>query len=157
MKVIVDSNIVFSAILNSQGKFGNLLINGSRYFEFYTVSLLKAEILEHKEKIIKVSELTESQFEKAYQVITKRIIFVDEILLSDSDILKAIELVSGVDEDDALFVALKNHLKSKLWTGDKKLINGLKNKGFNRIITTEELYELFLDKRLQDSLKKRNR
>jgi predicted nucleic acid-binding protein len=65
MKVIVDSNIVFSAILNSQGKIGNLLINGSRYFEFYTVNLLKAEILEHKEKIIKVPELTESQFEKA--------------------------------------------------------------------------------------------
>lgn len=32
MKIVVDSNIVFSAILNSEGKIGNLLINGSKYF-----------------------------------------------------------------------------------------------------------------------------
>lgn len=157
MKVVVDSNIVFSAILNSQGKIGNLIINGSKYFEFFTVNLLKSEIFEHKDKIIKISGLTESQFEKSYYIITERIIFVEEILLSDNDVAKAIELVKGVDEDDALFVALAKHLKSKLWTGDKKLINGLRNKGFNRTISTEELHELFLGKKLQESLKKRNK
>jgi predicted nucleic acid-binding protein len=44
MKIIIDSNIVFSAILNSQGKIGQLIINGSKFFKFYTVGLLKEEI-----------------------------------------------------------------------------------------------------------------
>lgn len=157
MKIVVDSNIVFSAILNSEGKIGNLLINGSKYFEFFTVNLLKAEILEHKKKIIKASGLTEGQFERIHQIITERITFVDEIFLSDTDIEKAIELVSEVDEEDALFVALTNNLKSKLWTGDKKLINGLRKRGFNRVVTTGYLYDLFLDKELQESLRRKNR
>jgi predicted nucleic acid-binding protein len=155
MKIVVDSNIVFSAILNSQSRIGNLIINGSIYFEFYTVSLLRNEIFEHKEKIISLSRLTESQFEKTYKIITDRLTFVDDILLSDDDIRKAIALVSEIDNDDALFVALTNNLKCKLWTGDKKLVNGLKKKGFERSITTEELHELFLSKKLKDTLKKK--
>jgi predicted nucleic acid-binding protein len=57
-------------------------------------------------------------------------------------------LVSGIDENDALFVALTNHLNAKLWTGDKKLISDLINKGYTRTISTNELNDLFLDKQL---------
>ncbi len=32
MKVVVDTNIVFSAILNSDGKIGDLLLNSGRYY-----------------------------------------------------------------------------------------------------------------------------
>ena len=55
MKIVIDTNIIFSAILSSQGKIGNLIINGSNFFTFYTVGLLKDEIAEHKEKILKIS------------------------------------------------------------------------------------------------------
>lgn len=34
--------------------------------------------------------------------------------------------------------------KSKLWTGDLKLLNGLIQKGYDGFITTEELYQDFL-------------
>lgn len=51
MKIIVDSNIVFSSILNTQGKLGQLLINGARFFDFYSIGLLKDEILEHRKKL----------------------------------------------------------------------------------------------------------
>lgn len=34
VKIIVDANIVFSGILNSNGKIGDLLINSRKYFEF---------------------------------------------------------------------------------------------------------------------------
>ncbi len=83
MKIIVDSNIVFSAILNSQSKIGHLIINGSKYFSYFTVALLKEEILEHKNKILSISGFTPYQFEKSFMTITNRIKFVDEILISD--------------------------------------------------------------------------
>jgi predicted nucleic acid-binding protein len=146
MKIIVDSNIVFSAILNSQGKIGQLLITGSKFFKFYTVGLLKDEIDQHKEKILKISGFTNEQFIKSFQTITKRIIFVDEILISDKDLLKALDLVAEIDENDTLFVALTNHLNGKLWTGDKKLILGLKKKRYSKTISTNDLYEQFLEK-----------
>lgn len=148
MKIIVDSNIVFSAILNSQGKIGQLIINGSKFFKFYTVGLLKDEIEEHKDKILKISGFSKEQFIKSYQTITKRIIFVDAILISDKDLIKAIDLVAEIDENDALFVALTNYLNGKLWTGDKKLITGLKKKRYSKTITTNELYEQFLEKQI---------
>lgn len=155
MKIIVDTNIVFSAILNSQGKIGQLIINGSKFFTFYTVGLLKDEIGEHKEKILKISGFTNQQFIKSYETITKRITFVDEILISDKKLLKALELVADIDENDALFVALTNHINGKLWTGDKKLISGLQKKRFLKTISTDELYEQFLGK--QTTIRRRNK
>ena len=43
---------------------------------------------------------------------------------------------------DVAFVALNEYQKAILWTGDKVLINGLKLKGYNKVITTEEMIEL---------------
>jgi predicted nucleic acid-binding protein len=149
MKIVVDSNIVFSAILNTKSKIGQLIINGSKYFDFYTVGLLKDEILNHKDKILGLTNYTQDQFIDTFQLITSRLVFVDNILLTDNDLNKAIDLVSGIDQDDALFVALTNHLVANLWTGDKRLINGLKKKGYLRVLTTDELYDIFLDKQLK--------
>lgn len=36
MKIVIDSNIVFSAILNKNGKIGDLLLNSDDVFQFYT-------------------------------------------------------------------------------------------------------------------------
>ncbi|MCH6201911.1 PIN domain-containing protein [Aquiflexum sp. LQ15W] len=149
MKIIVDTNIVFSAILNSQSKIGQLIIYGSKFFDFYSVNLLKSEILDHKNKLLKHSGMDDAQFERAYEIITDRITFIDEILISDKDIDIAIDLVSETDEDDALFVALANHMESQLWSGDKKLMNGLLTKGYKRLISTENLYSVFLQKELE--------
>ncbi|NCU33064.1 MAG: hypothetical protein EOM23_09070, partial [Candidatus Moranbacteria bacterium] len=91
MKIIVDSNIVFSAMLNSQGKIGQLIINGTKYFKFYSVGLLKEEILSHKNKILSLSGFSSIQFETSYEAITRRIKFVDEILIPDREIENSIE------------------------------------------------------------------
>jgi predicted nucleic acid-binding protein len=149
MKIIVDSNIVFSAILNSQGKIGQLIINGSTHFKLFSVGLLKEEILNHKTKIISISGLTQQQFDKSLKAITDRINFIDEILISDIDVKKAFDLVSGIDEKDTLFVALTNHLNAKLWTGDKKLVSGLSKKGYTKTISTDELHKIFLEKQFK--------
>ena len=39
------------------------------------------------------------------------------------------------------------HSLAKLWTGDKKLKNGLEKQGFKRAITTDEIFKInFEDK-----------
>ena len=149
MRIVVDSIIVFSAILNTKSKMGQLLIDGSRYINFYSIGLLKSEILEHRDKILKHSTYSLDEFEEIYKLIISRIVFLDDILLTDNDLRKATELVSDIDVDDILFIALSEHLMTDLWTGDRKLIKGLKKKGYQRLITTDELYEIYLEKQLK--------
>jgi predicted nucleic acid-binding protein len=52
--------------------------------------------------------------------------------------------------EDAPFVALNEHLNSFLWTGDEILLNGLKGKGYTKIISTKELMDIFLKKQQRD-------
>ena len=149
MKIAVDSNIVFSAILNTRSNIGQILTIGAKHFDFYTIDLLKYEILKHKTKIQKITGFSNHKFHEIYDLIISKIRFVDQVLISDVSIKNAYKLTQDIDEDDTLFVALTNHLKSKLWTGDKMLLNGLKGKGYSRIITTSELFDIFLKKELK--------
>lgn len=148
MNIVVDSNIVFSALLNTQSKIAQLIISGSKHFSFFSIKLLKIEILNHKDKLLSISGFSEAQFESSFAHIISRIKFVDEILISDQVVEKATEITKDIDENDILFVALTTHLNAKLWTGDKKLISGLKEKKFTKTISTNELYDLFLKNEL---------
>jgi len=47
-----------------------------------------------------------------------------------------------IDINDTIFVALAKNLKAKIWTGDKALIAGLKNKRFKDVITTREMLDI---------------
>ena len=47
MKIVVDTNIVFTALLNPDAKIGQILIYGQKRFEFYAPQLLKEEIRKH--------------------------------------------------------------------------------------------------------------
>jgi predicted nucleic acid-binding protein len=64
-------------------------------------------------------------------------------------------LISSFDESDALFVALTNHINGKLWTGDKKLISGLQKKRYLKTISTNDLYEQFLEN--QTAIRRRSK
>ena len=63
MKFVVDTNIVFSAILNSEGKIGDLIMNSQEVFEFYTCDTLRAELSKHRHKLRNISLLSEEQLD----------------------------------------------------------------------------------------------
>lgn len=144
MKVAVDSNIVFSAILNTDGKIGQLLLLSGNKFEFYSISDLKTEILRYKSKILAITNYSEQEFSLIYGEVIKQIFFVNTSLISNEVIRDAREATADVDINDTMFVALASHLKSKLWSGDKKLKEGLSKKGLDVVISTEDLYQIFL-------------
>ena len=145
MKIIVDTNIVFSALLNSTGRIGNLLLYPKNHFEFYSCKYLQKEIFRHLPKIQKYTKLHQDDLFELMNLLESRIFFVDEDLLPTKTVVEAKKLVCDVDFDDLFFVALTNHLNGLLWTGDKELIEGLKRKGYQSIVTTLDL-SIVLDK-----------
>ncbi len=58
MKIIVDANMVFSAILNPDSRIGDLLINSGNIFDFIAPDFLRIEIRKHHMKLARLLECT---------------------------------------------------------------------------------------------------
>lgn len=146
MRIIVDANIVFSGILNSDGKIGDLLINSGEYFSFIAPDFLRTEISRHHARLSKISGMTVDQVKEAEFQICKDITFISAEQIKKSIWLVAERLVKDIDPKDTHYIAYSKHFKCKIWSGDKTLIKGLAKKGFNNFITTEKLYDLLQSK-----------
>jgi predicted nucleic acid-binding protein len=86
--------------------------------------------------------LNDDNLSELITLVESRIFFIEEELLPATIITEAKEWVADVDFDDFAFVAIATHLDAWLWTGDKKLIVGLRKKGYHRIITTTGLWDM---------------
>jgi len=143
-KVIIDTNIVFSALLNINSRIGQILINGNRYYNFYSPEYIRYELFAHQEKIKTIAKLTDNEFIETYESIIRNIIILNHKLIPIDIYKKAEALCKSIDIDDTVFVAVAEFTQGKLWTGDLKLLNGLAEKGYKDIIKTEELYHDFI-------------
>jgi len=138
-KIIVDTNIIFSTLLNSNGTIGDLIFNSNGFFEFYSCDYMRFEIRKHWDKLIKISKLTNEEMHDAYEKTLTKINFINEAIILPATWIKAEQTVQEIDIDDVDFVALTNHLKGCLWTGDKELYNGLKEKKFRCVYNTADI------------------
>lgn len=116
MKIVVDTNVVFSGILNTSSKIGKILINSRANFQFYSCDLLRVEILKHRNKLLKLTKLPDLELAELETLITKNITFINEGLLPQALILSAEILLKDIDPSDTPFVALAKHLDAKRWT-----------------------------------------
>ena len=141
-KIIVDTNIIFSCLLNSEGAIGDLIFNSENIFEFYSNQYMRFEIRKHWNKLKKVSNLTDAKLEIAYDKMLMKLTFINEELITRNHWERAENLVIDIDLDDTDFVALTGYLKGGLWTGDKPLYEGLKRKRFRAIYNTRDMIKL---------------
>ncbi len=141
MKIIVDANIAFSAILNTNGKIADLLINCTNV-KFIAPDLLRLEIRKYHNKLAKTKKISPSDIQEIEYFIFQNIVFISEIQIEEKYWKQAYELLKDIDEKDTPYIAYALKFKCKLWTGDKKLVNGLKKKNRSLTISTNELYEL---------------
>lgn len=144
MKIIVDTNIIFSAILNSNSRIGKILLNSKVHFQFFTCNYLKVEIQRHRNNLLKITNLKEHEIIELEELVTQKITFIDERLIPQNILAKTEIQLKDIDPNDVVFVAMTKHLEGKLWTGDMQLYKGLKAKRFKDIILTPEL-SLLLD------------
>ncbi len=142
VKIIVDANIIFSGILNSNGKIGDLLINSKNQFDFIAPDFLRAEIRKHYSKLCSISKLKLDQIQESEFQLYNNITFISEEQIKKSHWISSHKLVSDIDPNDIPYIAYSKQFRCKLWSGDKVLIKGLLKKEFKNIITTDELFKL---------------
>ncbi len=141
MKIVVDMNILISTLIKSNGKIGTFLLKELEGIEILSCYYLYIEIFDKKEKIKKYSKLTEVDLLELLYMVIRRVTFVNEDQISKGAWKRAKELTQGVDVKDISFVALTLEMNPKLWTGDKKLYAGLREKGFHDVLSTQDLKE----------------
>jgi predicted nucleic acid-binding protein len=142
VNLIVDTNIVFSTLLNPHSAIGEILMNIQDEFTFFAPELLKEELKKYSSKIASYSRLNSKTLADIEELVLSTINFVSEESISDLSWVQAFALTKDIDEDDTPFVALGIELNAKLWTGDKVLTKGLAKKGVDIIITTADLKKL---------------
>jgi putative PIN family toxin of toxin-antitoxin system len=144
MRVVIDTNIVFSAVLNTNSKISKIILQPKSKLNLYSTEQLEYELAEHWSKLKRLSKYSEIELHKTVTLITSKIKFINVELIPRTLFLKAEELTKDTDVDDTEFVALTDHIRGKLWTGDKELVKGLKRKKWDSLISTDELYKIIV-------------
>lgn len=140
MKLVVDTNIVFSAVLHSNSRIARVLIAGKRHFQFHSCAFLHTELLKHEPKLRALTGLSNAELEEVIARTTANIHFVDEATLSSRLLLDTERLLATTDVKDVPFVALARKLRARLWTGDKALARGLEREHPRMVVTTPDLW-----------------
>jgi putative PIN family toxin of toxin-antitoxin system len=143
MNVVVDTNIIFSALISAKSIIPEIIFAPYNNFRFYTSEYLFDELEEHKSKLQKASKLTEKEINKAKVELFKYINIISLEIIPIAIWQQAKDLTFDIDPDDIPFVALSIYLDAYLWTGDKTLYNGLQDKGFNKILLTSTMKVMF--------------
>lgn len=148
MKIVVDTNIIFSALLNSNSNIGNILFNSQDHFDFYSCEYMVQEIHNHWDKLKVISKLSEDQLKTSFEQIKLKLTFINEELIPPQIWNASEKIASAIDIDDIDFIALADFLKAHLWTGDKTLYNGLKAINSINVLNTEDILVLRFDKKV---------
>lgn len=132
MELVIDTNIVFSAIVkNSVSRF--LLLNTNLIL--YSPEGLISELEEHKEEIREKSKLSEKKYNDLMAILLSRIKLVPKESIAPF-LKKALEFTP--DKDDSPFLALCLARGIPLWSNDKPL---KEKQSIVKVLSTKELFE----------------
>lgn len=141
MTIVVDANILFSALITPNGKLAKILAYPKLPAKLVSCQFLVTELLKHQQKIIKLSKRSAENINEDLYYYLKNIQLYDESFIHEAHWLEAERLTLGVDRFDVNYVALALQTSGWLWTGDKQLTEHLRTIGFDRILNTTELYK----------------
>ncbi|HEV2150700.1 MAG TPA: PIN domain-containing protein [Longimicrobiaceae bacterium] len=133
--VVVDTNIVFSALLREHSRFSEVLLQSEH--TFYVCESVLVELFRHKDRILRASRLEEADLARLYHVLLRRLQLYREDQIAPENWGRAYELCRDVDQTDTPHVALALELEGLLWTGDRTLRAGLEARGFTRFFAAD--------------------
>ncbi len=128
--IVVDTNILFSALLREPSRFVELIFQTE--YDFYICEYVIVELFKHKDRMVKQSKLSEDDLLRLLYRLLKRLNIYPERLIKPEFVTEAQNLCAPIDVNDTVHVALTLALDGYLWTGDRTLMDGLRHQGFDR-------------------------
>jgi predicted nucleic acid-binding protein len=129
MKLVVDANVLFSALIK-QGKTAELLLDLS--MNLYTPKFILDEFEKYRQEIIAKTKRSEEEFAEIFDMF-KGIIHV----VPEEEFVKYLKEAEKISPDskDIMYFALALKLNCPIWSNDKRL----KNQDKIKVYSTEEL------------------
>lgn len=134
---VIDANIIFSSLLSGKGLYKNIFENN----KFYTSDFALLEIQTYQKTILSKSKMTKNELQNFTIFVFSHLIVVPQFFITKINRDYAYELCKSIDEKDTIYIALSLELDKVLLTRDKPLYNGLKEKGFNKIMMFDKFIE----------------
>ena len=140
MKIVIDSNILFSALIKDSIT-RRIILDYENQFLFPSYIFEEMEI--HKTELLTKSKMKEKDFEELLSLLLRKVIIIpNEILLHYKK--EAYQIIKDIDPDDVTFIACALAFNdSVIWSDDKKL----KQQSKIRIKNTNEMYSLIYGKK----------
>ncbi len=125
MDLVIDANVLFSALIKESFTY-NFLFNNK--FHFFTPEYIFTELEKHKKEILKKTERSKEEFFKLIEILKRRIIIVPL-----EELVPCVEEAKNLtpDQDDMVYFALALKLNCAIWSNDKKLKEQEKIKIYN--------------------------
>lgn len=114
MKLVLDSNIIFSALIK-KSTTRNIIL--SDVFELHAPEYIFSEITKHKELLLKKSKMNEEEFDALLLLLQKHIRLVPKEKYNENMAL-AEDILKDIDVTDSPFLALALALNCKIWSND---------------------------------------
>jgi len=125
MEILIDSNLIYSALLKN-GRIARLILNPPNSITFFAPGYLLEEINSHWDKIIQLSGLPENDLKSSLDELMKNIVLINYGLMGDEIFNEAEKICANIDEKDTIFVAISLFFNLTLWTGGQKTQEGFR-------------------------------
>lgn len=115
MRLVVDTNVVFSALI-AGGVTREILLTGEH--EFLAPEHFFAEFRGNQAAVSSKTGLSESELDLLLHLLFERIRIVPRMEFEDT-VTEAEDAIGTVDPDDVPFLALAMHVNAEVWSDDE--------------------------------------
>jgi len=115
MKLVLDSNIIFSALIK-KSTTRNIIL--SDVFELHAPEYIFSEITKHKELLLKKSKMNEEELDVLLLLLQKHIRLVPKEKYNENMVALAEDILKDIDITDSPFLALAMALNCSIWSND---------------------------------------
>lgn len=115
MRLVVDTNVVFSALI-AGGVTREILLTGEH--EFFAPEHFFAEFRRNQAAVSSKTGLSESELDLLLHLLFERIRIVPRMEFEDT-VTEAEDAIGTVDPDDVPFLALAMHVNAEVWSDDE--------------------------------------
>ena len=135
---VIDANVIFASLISGKENYEQMFTRQ----KFYLPDFALIEIQKYQPVITSKTQLPFEDL-KTYTIgIFERLTIIPNLIISTQSYFRAFDYCKDIDEKDTPYLALAIEFGIEFITNDIELVNGLRAKGFDKIISLTEFFDV---------------